>query len=62
MTTIMPRNELIKKALIFILEKKETQPHLSITVIMDEAGMRFNLSPMEAMELESLVAKTQSSK
>lgn len=62
MNTIMPQNELVKKALLFILEKKETQPHLSITVIIDEAGMRFNLSPMEAMELERLVAKSQTCK
>lgn len=62
MNTIMPQSELVKKALRFILEKKETHPCLSITDILDEAGMRFNLSPMEAMELERLLTANQLSK
>lgn len=54
MATIMPQTELVKRALVFIVEKQRDNPDIKIHALMDEAGMRFNLSPAEARALEKL--------
>ncbi len=52
MTTVMPQSELVRKAAQYIEEcLKEGKP---LPVLLDEAGMRFNLSPRDAEMLRDL--------
>lgn len=53
MTTIMPKSELIRQAIIFIDGELKEKPYRPLGPLLDEAGMRFNLSPLESMELET---------
>jgi hypothetical protein len=57
MATIMPQGELVRKAAGYILEQRAQYPHKQIATLLDEAGMRFNLSPAEAASLERLLQK-----
>lgn len=54
MSTIMHDNELLRRACAYIEEKRRENPELSLSQIMDEAGMRFNLNPMVSQALERL--------
>lgn len=59
MTTIMPQSELVKKAVAFInerLKEKDTPLH----TLLDNAGMRFNLSPKEAEMLKDFFKQSKS--
>ncbi|MBU4000714.1 MAG: hypothetical protein KKA41_02035 [Proteobacteria bacterium] len=47
MTTIMPEGDAIRNAVQWISEKRQTDPKSSIQKLMDEAGLKFNLSPRE---------------
>lgn len=52
MTTVMPQSELVRKAAQYIDELlKEGKP---LTMLLDEAGMRFNLSPKDSEMLRDL--------
>lgn len=61
MATIMPQNELLRRALVFISDQMKEKPDLSLNALLDEAGMRFNLGPSDCQDLERLVARTQNS-
>lgn len=52
MTTVMPQSELVRKAACYIEECLKEGKHLAS--LLDEAGMRFNLSPLEAEMLRDL--------
>lgn len=52
MSTIMPGSELVRRALVFLAEERCRSPQKSASALLDEAGMRFNLSPAEAAALE----------
>ena len=65
MTTIMPHSELLRRAAAFVAERfaeecpdcAATQgrpPEKALMAILDEAGMRFNLSPTETRALYDL--------
>lgn len=54
MPTIMPQSELVRKAAAFLAEQRSQTPCKSLTCLLDEAGMRFNLTPRDAAELERL--------
>ena len=54
MATIMPASELVRKAAAFIAEEKELHPEKKLSTLLDEAGMRFNLNPLDAASLERL--------
>lgn len=57
MATIMPTSELVRKAAQYIEdERKEGRP---LPVLLDEAGMRFNLSPKDAQMLQDLFKPTK---
>ncbi len=49
MTTVMPQSELVRKAALYIGEMLREGKDLR--TLLDEAGMRFNLSPKEAEAL-----------
>ena len=52
MPTIIRHSELVRRALIYLDEERSRCPQKQAAALLDEAGMRFNLSPAEAMELE----------
>lgn len=53
MPTIMPRSELVRRAASWIQEELAAHDTMKPTrVLLDEAGMRFNLSPMDCRMLE----------
>ncbi len=65
MTTIISQSELVRRAAAFVAERFTEQrppdapahyrpPEKAIVAILDEAGMRFNLSPAETTALYDL--------
>ena len=59
MTTIMPQSELVKKAVKYINERLKEHPE-PLNKLLDQAGMRFNLSPKEAEMLRDLFKQSES--
>lgn len=63
MTTIMPHSELLRRAAAFVAERfaegatQGRPPEKALMAILDEAGMRFNLSPSETRALYDLFHK-----
>ena len=55
MSTIIPQSELTRKALAYIAEQRALKPHKSVANLLDEAGMRFNLTPLDTAALERLL-------
>ena len=47
MTTIQPESESIRKATRWIVEERKYEPEKSISKLIEEAGLKFNLSPLE---------------
>ena len=65
MNTIMPHSELLRRAAAFVTERfaeeysecattRGRKSKKALMVILDEAGMRFNLSPSETTALYDL--------
>ena len=54
MPTIIHHSELVRRALLYLDEERLRCPEKQVTILLDEAGMRFNLSPAEAADLERL--------
>ena len=54
MATVMPREELVRRALNYIAERRMACPGISVYDLLDEAGIRFNLSPRDQEALERL--------
>ena len=54
MSTIMPQSELVRKAAAYLAEERARDPRKDLSQLLDEAGMRFNLTPLDAMSLERL--------
>jgi hypothetical protein len=48
MATIQPEGESLRKAVKWISLKKKKQDHPSRQQLMEAAGLKFNLTPMEA--------------
>lgn len=55
--SIMPEGENLRKAVKWITEELKQNPGLKITKLLDEAGMRFNLSPRECDTLFRLLTE-----
>ena len=47
MTTIQPDSEGIRKATKWIAEERKYEPDKPLTKLIEEAGLKFNLSPLE---------------
>lgn len=47
MTTIMPDGDTIRNAVKWISEQRQESPETPVQRWVDQAGMRFNLSPKE---------------
>ena len=57
MSTVMPQSELMRKAVAWVNEQL-AQPGSSLTKLLDDAGMRFNLGPKEQEFLRSFFSKS----
>jgi hypothetical protein len=53
MTTIIPQSELLKRAMEWISERRKEGE--SPQKLLDQAAMRFNLSPKDVQFLENLL-------
>lgn len=56
MATIMQHEELIRRALNYIMERRRECPGMGTAELLDSAGARFNLSPLDQEALERLLA------
>jgi hypothetical protein len=54
MSSLLPAGELIRKAATFVAETRKENPSRSLMSILDEAGMRFNLTPLDSEALQRL--------
>lgn len=54
MPTIIHHSELVRRALVYLDGERERCPEKHLAALLDEAGMRFNLTPAEATALERL--------
>ena len=57
MATVMHQEELVRRALKYISDRKQTCPTASFDSLLDEASMRFNLSPRDQESLQRLFAE-----
>lgn len=52
MSTVMPQNELHRRAVQWIDDARREEPRKKLRDLLDEAGMRFNLGPRDSEFLE----------
>ena len=55
MATIQPEGEQIRRAVQWISEEKQASPEKSRLKLMEEAGIKFNLSPVEEEYLDRML-------
>ena len=55
MTTIQPHGEMIRKAVKWISEERQTDQPKNHQQLIDAAALRFNLSPMEVDYLSNFL-------
>ena len=55
MTTIQPDSENIRKAAKWVIEERKYNPNQSLGKSIEEAGNKFDLSPLETEFLERFV-------
>ncbi|MGN0008090.1 MAG: hypothetical protein ACI33N_00290 [Desulfovibrionaceae bacterium] len=58
-TVIAPPSELVRKAAEWIAEARALHPGTPLPALLDEAGMRFNLTPLDAQSLERIFRSEQ---
>ena len=56
MATVMQHEELIRRALNYIMERRRECHGMGTAELLDSAGARFNLSPLDQEALERLLA------
>ena len=54
MPVVMPEGELLRRAAAWICKEREAHPGKSLSSYIDEAGMRYNLSPRDQRMLAEL--------
>ncbi len=57
MTQIIPHNQLLQRALAYINEKIKEQSERPLEEILDQAGMQFNLTPLDMQALQKIFSK-----
>ena len=55
MSTVMQHEELVRRALAYIVERRHECPGMGTAELLDSAGVRFNLSPLDQEALERLL-------
>jgi len=54
MSTPPPARDAVQKAAAFVMEARKADPGKNLHSILDEAGMRFNLTPLDSEALSEL--------
>lgn len=54
MTAIMPKGELLRRAVAWVDAERNMPPDRPLAKVLDEAAMRFNLTPKDFLVLEHL--------
>ncbi len=54
---LIPKNELVRRATAYIVEERAAHPEKALSTLLDEAGMRFNLTPLDTAALERIFQK-----
>lgn len=57
--SIVRHDDLVRQALTYILETAAEAPDTPLPKLLDDAGMRFNLSPLDAEKLSNLLAENR---
>lgn len=57
MTTIQPDGELIRKAVKWISDERQSDPSVKIQKLLEDAALKFNLSPVEVEYLFNFLRK-----
>ena len=47
--TLIEHGELVRRALEYVQEERCRRPDAPLSSLLDEAGMRFNLTPLDAL-------------
>jgi hypothetical protein len=55
MTTVQPDSENIRRATKWLLEERRYSPEIPVSKLIEQACMKFDLSPMEAEFLQRFV-------
>ena len=55
--TLIEHGELVRRALEYVQEERCLRPDASLSSLLDEAGMRFNLTPLDAAPLARLFSE-----
>jgi hypothetical protein len=58
--SVISQSELVRRALAYVIERRANTPDKSIANLLDEAGMRFNLTPLDTAALERIFYEQQS--
>lgn len=58
MTTLISPSDLVRKAAVFVAEERQAHPQRPLSDILDEAGMRFNLTPLDSAALQRVFSST----
>ena len=53
---LIEHGELVRRALDYVQEERRSRPEASLSRLLDEAGMRFNLTPLDTAQLTRLFA------
>ena len=59
MATVMQHEELIRRALAYIVERRRECPGMDAADLLDGAGARFNLSPLDQEALARLLEQVK---
>ena len=54
---LVRHDDLMREALSFLLDRLAQQPETPLPRLLDEAGMRYNLSPLDARRLARLARR-----
>lgn len=54
MTTIMPQSELLRRAAAYVAAELAERGRAGLSALLDDAAMRFNLTPLDQLSLERL--------
>lgn len=59
MSTIMPQSALFKQAVAHVSDSRAENPSKPLAAVVDEAAMRFNLSPLDSAALMRLFSEKE---
>ena len=57
MATVISQSELLRRAVTYVNDERKDNPKRALAGILDEAAMRFNLSPLDGEALYRLFSR-----